>query len=148
MEKILAVSKDSLSMVFEDLDAVQEKNIRYVLDSTVLAEMKSTPDLVWQRQGRTVIGECKIRVTGVRLGLQPKSCIPARAEFVLFMLSRECRVDVLADIEEWYPGWCERFGVRRAKFLCWWRVTCCVGGALLESAGRVAEVFGKLAGLK
>jgi hypothetical protein len=70
---------------------------------------------------------------------------PSAAEFVLFMLPRERREDVMVDLGDWYPTWCEEFGTRQAKFLCWWRVTCCVGGAVLEVLGRVGEIIGKMA---
>jgi hypothetical protein len=70
---------------------------------------------------------------------------PKEAEFVLFMVSRERRDDIVSDLSEWYPSWCAKFGTRRAKFLCWWRVMCCVGGAVLEVLGRVGEIIGKMA---
>jgi hypothetical protein len=70
---------------------------------------------------------------------------PAEVEFVLFMLSRERRQDVLADLDDWYSSWCEKFGPKRAKFLCWWKVACCVGAAVLEVMGRVGEFISKVA---
>jgi hypothetical protein len=73
---------------------------------------------------------------------------PQATEFVLFMLPREGREDVFNDLNDWYPSWCEKFGTRRAKFLCWWHVGCCVGGAFVEIVGRVGEVIGKVVAAK
>jgi hypothetical protein len=74
--------------------------------------------------------------------------LPGEAEFLLCMLSRERREDISADLNDWYPEWCVKFGTRKAKFLCWWRISCCVAGALLEVAAKAAELVAKVAGLR
>jgi hypothetical protein len=74
--------------------------------------------------------------------------VPQATEFVLFMLPRERREDVFSDLNDWYPSWCEKFGTRRAKFLCWWHVGCCVGGAFVDVVGRVGEIIDRVVAAK
>jgi hypothetical protein len=101
------------------------------------------------RPEKEVRAEYRIIVDGsifnMAASLMSRQQPPASAEFLLFMVSRERRHDVMADLDDWYSSWCVKFGPRRAKFLCWWRVGCCVGGAVLEVLGRVGEFISKVA---
>jgi hypothetical protein len=109
----------------------------------------------WQPPQKALIklepggGKTRVFVDSLLLYYQlEKQKPPAAAEFLLFMLSRERREDVFADLVDWYPSWCGKFGTRRAKFLCWWRVACCVGGAAMEVVGQVGEIIGKVIAIK
>jgi hypothetical protein len=77
-----------------------------------------------------------------------KKKMPQVTQFVLFMLPRERREDVLADIGDWYPAWCAEFGVGRAKFLCWWHFAWAIVGTVVDIAVRLGEAVSRVIAMK
>jgi hypothetical protein len=84
------------------------------------------------------------------LPVQKQTCpiLPAGAAFVLMLMSRQRRDDVLNAPLDWYPKWVEEKGRFTANVLCWWRIVVAVLGGLLDLADKIAGIMGKFRGAK
>jgi hypothetical protein len=74
--------------------------------------------------------------------------LPTAVEFMLVLLSRQRRNDVLNDIMDWYPGWIKKYGHIGAHCACWWKIGSAALHGLLDLAERVGEIVGKFRGAK
>jgi hypothetical protein len=86
----------------------------------------------------------RLRETETRIDL----ALPHAAEFVLILLSRQRRNDVLNDMLDWYPCWVQEKGRFSANVLCSCRISAAVFAGLLDLTGRIAEIIGKFRGAK
>jgi hypothetical protein len=74
--------------------------------------------------------------------------LPVGADFVLMLMSRQRRNDVLNDLLDWYPCWLSDKGRMGAFFACWWKIGSAVLHGFLDLAERIGEIVGKFRGAK
>jgi hypothetical protein len=87
--------------------------------------------------------------TGLPTNIRSSSFgLPTSAEFILILMSRTRRNDVLNDIMDWYPGWVAEKGPFGAYLACWWRIGVAVCRGLLDLIQRIGEIVGKFRGAK
>lgn len=69
---------------------------------------------------------------------------PKRGEYLLQFLPKQYRDSVLGDLEERFPVWCDKYGIKGARQLYWWHVLTTTGYAVSEVVGKLVSWFWKL----